>query len=115
MGITLARMGGFGSGFGMSGFRMSSMAGTSRGVGQQLHDEQFLASRGWKPIPRATSTPNRSGSSATPSLRAQGTDLSGQGRCRRRLLVGHGYSHHYQYGQDLSDQKEEESKEKDQT
>ncbi len=120
MGMTPARKGGFGSGTGFGsrfggGFGASSAAGTSQGVGQRSHDDQFLASRGWKPILRATSTPNRSGSSATPSLRAQGTDLSGQGGCRRRLLVGRGYSRHYQYEQDLSDQKEEESKEQDQT
>ncbi len=95
---------------GASGFGASSASGTGWGIAQQ-QSEQFLPSRGWKPIPRATSTPNRSGSLATPSLQAQGVNLGGQGSQgghRRRQLFSHGYTRYYKFESDLPDQKEQE-------
>ncbi len=95
-----------GLGWGQRAFGASGASGTGWGDSQQWH-EQLLASRGWKPIPRAISTPDRSGSSATPSLWAQGTYLGGQGSqggCRRRLLVGWGYTRHYQFKSNSPDQ-----------
>ncbi len=66
-----------GLGWGQHAFRASA-SGTGWGDSHQ-QGEQLLASQGWRPMPRATLIPNRSGSSVTPSLRAQGGNHGGQG------------------------------------